>query len=391
MLDERNIYDSNYVVYEAKNEIVMLSNSAGEKKKCIDLISAYGACNFGHNNEKINHFLKDFKSDICAAFYPKEAFEFSEWILKKLNITNYEVLFQVGGSFAVSTALSIAQHERNGKVVHLDGAFHGLGLDSLTATVAQKNMAIQNSYLGQSLENQFINLKPHSDEYLDIKWDEVSSFIFEPIQGANGYLPLDTAWIIKVIDYARSFGVVIIADEIQCGYFRHGVLSISASNNFNPDIFLFSKSLTNGIYPYSAVIYRKELKEKLVNDIYLSHTFQTSSLGCYAMMSVADYIDSNPIAEYCSKIKTILNAFKSKLEEFSFIKDVHVLESTLSFGVTQYKAKDIVFDSFTENVLIFTGGVNGDRIRIAPPLTIPEESLVKALDTILNIINKLKK
>ncbi len=390
-LDERNVYDLNYYVVESYNEIVVLENSELERKECIDLISAYGATNFGHNNKEINTNLSNLKSDICASFYPKEANDFSEWIVNKLELENFEVLFQVGGSFAVSTAISIAQHNRQGKVVHLQGSFHGLGLDSLSITEAQKNMSLQKNQFLEDIQDHFISLRVDSDDYMYIDWKEVSSFIFEPIQGANGYVPIDYEWIKKVIKHVKSFGVTVIADEIQCGYFRHGEFCVSKKYGYNPDIYLFSKSLTNGLYPYSLVVYNQNLKERLPNKIYLSHTFQTSAVGCYIMMGVANYIDNHPIEEYCNRIYEVMLPYKKKLEKFDFISNINILKTTLSFTVEIFSTKEIVKFCFQKNVLLFSGGVNGDRIRIAPPLTTSPSILQEALNVVLNCIEELSK
>lgn len=388
-LDERNIYNSGLFIQEAKNEKVVLIDNKGSTEEYVDLISCYAACNFGHNNEEINYFLKDLKSDICAAFIPKESAEFCEWMLDKLAVTDFEILFQVGGSFAVSTSISLAQKYKPGKVVYLNGAFHGLGLDSLSITVAQKDYALQKTNLLKSLESNFLCINANTDDFLAIDWNEVSSFIFEPIQGANGYIPIDPNWLKKVISHAKRHDVITIADEIQCGYYRHGHLSVSKHNQYDPDIYLFSKSLTNGIYPYSIVVYSNKLKKNLRDKIYLAHTFQTSALGCYAMKSVANYIDNNPIEQYCNELKLIFNLYKTKLKGISFISNIHVLESTLSFTVNNYKATEIVQKCFEQNILLFSGGIANNRIRIAPPLTIPGDILKHSLDKLLIVLNSL--
>ena len=349
----------------ADNATLLIAKD-GRKKVMQDMMSSYGAVNFGHCNRNILDCVRS-DIDIAACFYPEEAYLYSDWICQQLGVDDHKVLFQVGGSFAVSTALSMSLNDRPGKIVALKGSFHGLGLDSLCVTDIHKGYAIQ--------RNDWVDLLKPFVEHVSpgdhIRWKDVSAFIFEPIQGANGYIPVDEEWLVRTVSDAKRAGVVVIADEIQSGYYRHGVLSPSCSMGLAPDIYLFSKSMTNGSFPMSAVVYSNHLTPLgRPSKIYLSHTFQTSAIGISAAFAVSKFIDDGFDRDNLREIEVVMKCVASELKQMNHVKDIYVTGPTLSFGIDSSEViRRILSLCFHRNVLCFSGGKTGNRIRFAPPVT----------------------
>ena len=255
-LDESRALREHWTCAQALNASLTLSRSDGSTEEFTDLCSSYGAVNFGHCNEDIR-LPAQLGVDLVAGIYPPEAEKFARWLTDALDVRDFRVLFQVGGSFAVSTALSLSLRNRPGKILAIEGGFHGLGLDALSATTAQRSMALHETPIRQSLASFVEVLTPG---VTDIDWPAISCLIFEPIQGARGYVPLDTDWLHELCGQAKAAGVTVIADEIQCGFYRFGDFSVARNMGLKPDVLLFSKSMTNGLYPFSAVVYRQTLE-----------------------------------------------------------------------------------------------------------------------------------
>jgi len=215
-----------------------------------------------------------------------------------------------------------------------------------------------------------------------IDWSGVSCLIFEPIQGARGYVPLDVDWLEDICEQAKDAGVTVIADEIQCGYYRFGDFSVAREWGLSPDILLFSKTMTNGLYPFSAVVYSQTLEEGIGEDVILAHTFQTSALGCYAACAVADYIDSHDVKADCRRVAAPLAEAAARLAETGRAREIHQIGPSLSFRPVS-DAGELVKACFADRVMILGGGIDGERIRIAPPLTIDTEDLRRALEIVL--------
>ena len=384
-LDEAAVFGEELVLISASNATIWLKNAQGQCKEYIDFMSAYGAVNFGHCNPKIQPF-RDAVADIAACLYPPEASLFAEWLCTRLGLAEHRVLFQVGGSFAVSTALALVQRTRKGKIAAIQGAFHGLGIDTLCVTMTQRDLALQNTALLSSMKQQVIHLELGT---FPDDWADISCLIYEPIQGANGYIPLDMDWLKALERSARAAGVFTIADEIQCGFFRHGSLSPARKHGLEPDILLYSKSMTNGLYPFSAVVYHRDLEQSIKSSVVLAHTFQTSALGCYAANAVASYLDSHPLDLEASRISDCFLGLKTQLEQIPIVSKIYVTGPTLSFEVADGGTRTLVRRCIQEGVIPFVGGYSGQRVRVAPPLTISDEQLFYGTQTLFNILKEM--
>ena len=378
-LDESRAFGEHWTCSRALNASLTLSHGDGTTEDFTDLCSSYGAVNFGHCNEDIRLPAQP-GADLVAGIYPPEAEKFARWLTNALDVNDFKVLFQVGGSFAVSTALSLALRNRPGKILAIEGGFHGLGLDALSATTAQRSMALHETPLRQSLASFVEVLTPGE---MDIDWSAISCLIFEPIQGARGYVPLDADWLHELCAQAKAARVTVIADEIQCGFYRFGDFSVARNIGLNPDVLLFSKSMTNGLYPFSAVVYRQTLEAAIGDGVVLAHTFQTSAIGCYAACAVADYIDAHDVEADCRRVAEPLADAAARIAENNWARDIYQIGPSLSFRPVM-NAGDLVKECFSDRVLILGGGMEGERIRIAPPLTIASEDLRDALEVMLS-------
>ena len=362
-LGEMYPYSRHSEVLAARNATLRLRAPDGKVYSFTDLTCANGAVNFGHMNPAIDPF-SSLTSDLVAGFYPSNAATYATWLSNKLKLSSHSVLYQVGASSAVSSAIAIAQRFRPGKILIIQGSFHGLAIDTPTAG---------------SLDGRFLSIPAGSDFS---NWDQVSCLLYEPIQAANGYVPLPLAWLRSLSQSAQTAGGTVIADEIQCGFYRFGFLSTARQESLNPDIYLFGNSMTNGIFPTCVVIYPRACEDAIpaAND-HADQTFQTASLGLQAAEAVAAYIDSTDIAAKVAVIHGLLAQTAERLATNPALFQFHLAGPTLSLGVRDGRAPEIIRKCEERGVLIFAGGA-GQRIRIAPPNTIPDEQLSAALEII---------
>jgi len=382
LLDESSLFGAPMQVLSATNDMVELCDDGGQRRRCIDYMSAYGAVNFGHRNPKLE---VDVPADLVGCFYPPEADTLSQWLCDRLELPEHKVLYQVGGSFAVSTAMALAQHRRPGAVASIRGGFHGLGIDALEVTTTQNELALQGApgvRLSRSARVLELGEIPK-------RWDDISAVLFEPVQGARGYVPLDPDWLRALEASAHEAGALVIADEIQAGFYRHGSLSVARSLGLRPDIVLFSKSLTNGRFPLSAVVYDQRLEDSLERNFALAHTFQTAALGYYAGMAVARYIDEHPIDALAADVAASLADVASRLAEENAATHIHAIGPSLSFELGTGRAHEFVTRCFARGLLVFTGGSNGERVRVAPPLTTTTENLASACQIMVDVASNL--
>lgn len=383
-LDESGVYGKQYRAFRAENANVFARDLKQNQYRFVDMMSAYGAVNFGHCNPNITPF-EQYNVDLVAGMHSEAAEDVAAWLVSRIGDKERKTIFQVGGSFAVSSAIGLAQHYRPGKVLHVQGSFHGLGIDALSISDCGQDASFHFTQLNRQVQAQMQTISC-GEEISD--WSDISCFIFEPIQGANGYVPLDLQWLKAITSSAAENGVVVISDEIQAGFFRHGFFSPSAELGIYTDITLFSKSLTNGLYPLSAVVYSKHLEAGYARSIALAHTFQTSALGIAAAKSTMTYIDQHKPEKYIPVISNQLARTAKMLSENGLAKNIHHLSASLSFELPDSLSKCVVQTSLAKGVIIFPGGEKAQRIRIAPPLTINEADLKLALSLIYEAVSE---
>jgi putrescine aminotransferase len=104
------------------------------------------------------------------------------------------------------------------------------------------------------------------DKILEIGPDKVAAFIGEPIQGAGGVIiPPDSYWP-EVQRICRKHDVLLIADEVICGFGRTGHMFASEHFGIEPDMMTLAKGITSGYIPLSAVMVSGRIGRTLVEE-----------------------------------------------------------------------------------------------------------------------------
>ena len=94
--------------------------------------------------------------------------------------------------------------------------------------------------------------------------DSVAAFIAEPIQGAGGVIiPPKTYWP-AISKICKDRNILLVADEVICGFGRTGEWFGSGHFNFKPDLMPFAKGVTSGYLPVGGVIVRDDIVDVLV-------------------------------------------------------------------------------------------------------------------------------
>jgi 4-aminobutyrate--pyruvate transaminase len=89
--------------------------------------------------------------------------------------------------------------------------------------------------------------------------DTVGAFIAEPVMGAGGVLGPPATYFEKVQAVLRKYEVLLIADEVICGFCRTGEMFGSTTFGLRPDILTAAKALSSGYAPISAVMVSEPL------------------------------------------------------------------------------------------------------------------------------------
>lgn len=96
--------------------------------------------------------------------------------------------------------------------------------------------------------------------------ETIAAFIGEPIMGAGGVVvPPDSYWG-KIQAVLKKYDILLIADEVICGFGRTGNMFGSETFNIQPDIMVFSKQLSSSYLPISALVVNDKVFEPLADE-----------------------------------------------------------------------------------------------------------------------------
>lgn len=89
---------------------------------------------------------------------------------------------------------------------------------------------------------------------------DTAAIIIEPVLGEGGYVPAPASYLRGLREIADKHGILLIFDEVQCGFGRTGKYFFSEYSGVRPDVMVVAKGIANG-FPLSGIISRKELMD----------------------------------------------------------------------------------------------------------------------------------
>ncbi|MGC9269297.1 aspartate aminotransferase family protein [Acidiphilium sp.] len=132
------------------------------------------------------------------------------------------------------------------------------------------------------------------DKIREIGAGNIAAFIGEPIQGAGGVIiPPDTYWP-EINRICRDNDILLIADEVICGFGRTGRMFGSETFGITPDLMTLAKGITSGYIPLSAVLVGDRVADVLINDtgeFYHGFTYSGHPVACAVALANLDIIE----------------------------------------------------------------------------------------------------
>jgi acetylornithine/N-succinyldiaminopimelate aminotransferase len=291
------------------------------------------------------------------------------------------VFFTNSGAEAVECAIKTARryHYANGrperhKIISFSNAFHGRTLGTISAT-NQPKMRDGFEPLLPGFEVIAFNDLAAAEAAID---DSTAGFLVETIQGEGGILPATPEFLTGLRRLADEHGLLLILDEVQCGYARTGAFFAYEHYGVTPDIMAVAKGIGGG-FPLGACLATEEAAKGMTFGTHGS-TYGGNPLAMAAGMAVFDVVAN---AEFLASVKAKGERLRQALEQLIPNHD-HLFESVRGIGLMlgiRLKSDSRAFVAHLRDnhgLLTVAGGDN--VVRILPPLVIEESHIAECVE-----------
>jgi putrescine aminotransferase len=260
-------------------------------RRLIDLHLNGGTYNFGHRHPELVDTLKSALDhfDIGNHWFPSVARTALAESLINISPGMKYAVFAAGGAEAVDIALKSARYAtKRRKIVSIIKGYHGhSGL-----SVATGDDRFTKIFLSDQ-PDMFIQVPFNDIEAMEqaLKSNDVAGLIMETIPATYGFPMPNEGYLNACRELARKHGTMFIADEVQTGLMRTGLMWGWQAYGIQPDIMVTAKGLTGGLYPISACLVNEQAGEWL-NEDGAAHISTTggAELGCVVAHKVIEML-----------------------------------------------------------------------------------------------------
>ncbi|MDJ0392894.1 4-aminobutyrate--2-oxoglutarate transaminase [Rhodococcus sp. G-MC3] len=316
------------------------------------------------------------------------------------------VLFNSGAE-AVENAVKIARHATGrDAVIVFDHAYHGR--TNLTMALTAKSMPYKHGFGpfapevyrapmsypfreglnadGSAITGAQAAARAISVIEKQVGADSVAAVLIEPIQGEGGFIVPAEGFLPALAEWAKSNGVVFIADEVQSGFTRTGAWFASEHDGIVPDLVTTAKGIAGGM-PLAAVTGRADLIDA-VHPGGLGGTYGGNPVSCAAALASIEQMETLDLNSRARRIEETVTARLTALsKEVDIIGEVRgrgamlAVELVVSGGrePNPDATKAIAARALKDGVVVLTCGTYGNVIRLLPPLVISDALLDEAL------------
>ncbi len=346
----------------------------------------------------------------------EEQVELAERIAGLSGIPDAKVFFTTSGTEANEAALLLAtQYRRSNQVLTLRNSYHGRAFATMSITgnrgwsaSSLSPVAVSHVHGGYRYRSPFAGLDDAA--YIDAcvadlreviettTAGDVACMIAEPIQGVGGFAtPPDGLFgaLAKVLD---EYGILLISDEVQTAWGRTGehFWGIEA-HDVVPDAMTFAKGLGNGM-TIGGVVARADLMDSLTaNSI---STFGGNPVSARAGNAVLRYVlDHGLQANAARQGERMLARLHEVQSSCPMIGDVRGKGLMMGVELVEPGTKTPAPNAATAvlegcrsaGLLVGKGGLYGNVLRIAPPMTLTDDETMSGLQMLTGTLEQVQR
>lgn len=355
-------------------------------KAYLDFAGGYGVFTLGHSHPKVLAAVRD-QLELMALsgktmFNPllgRVSKKLAEIAPGDLQIS----FFANSGAEAVEGAIKLAKAAtQRHKIVSTHNAFHGKTLGALSASGRDY---FRNTY--QPLLPEIVHVPYGDAQLLERALSDAAAFIVEPVQAEGGVIVPPASYLRAARAACDQHGALLIADEVQTGLGRCGMLFGCNRDAVVPDIMALAKGLSGGVIPVGAYITRPSVWNAAYAKAPLMHTstFGGNELACAAALAAIEALESEDLVENArTRGEQLLHGARALAERFpEVVAQVRGLGLLVGVELRSEGYAGAIIPEVLKRGVTVAWTLNMQRvIRLEPPLLVSEEEVQTALEAL---------
>ena len=363
---------------------VYMYDAAG--KPYLDLISGIGVSALGHGNPYVINAIKDQLDKymhlmVYGEYVQTPQVRFAEKLVSLLPQNLSSVYFVNSGAEAIEGALKLTKcFTGRSQIVACHHSYHGSTQGALSV---MGNEEYKQAYRPLLPGVNFIRFN-HIDD-LQFITEQTACVVIETVQGEAGIRIPGITYMQALRNRCTKTGTLLILDEIQAAFGRTGKLFAFEHFDIVPDVLVLAKALGGGM-PIGAFIASNEVMSSLKENPILGHitTFGGHPVCCAAGLAALEVLLNERLVEQVDAKAALFR----ELLVHPAIKEVRGKGLMLALELESFELNKKIIDRCIANGVVVDWFLHcSNSMRIAPPLIITHDEIIKACEVILEAID----
>jgi taurine--2-oxoglutarate transaminase len=397
-------------------------------RRYLDMLAQIFNCNLGHNNRRVIDAIKKQAEKICCVspiLLTEERVALADALTQRTPGDLNKCYFVNSGSEADDQAFIMARMVTGRpKIFSKYRSYHGTLLGGLGVGGDPRRAAIEPGPPGTvrffdpycyrcdfGLKYPSCNVHCLDALHRQLQLENpntVAAIVLEPVTAAAGGFPLPDGYLTNLRKLCDQYGILLIADEVICGFGRTGTWFGVDHEHVVPDMMVLAKGITSGYVPMGAVVVRDKIAQHFETKMLpLGSTYTAHPLACAAAIACLQEYEERALIPHARKMGELLfEKLRGLAEKHPSIGDIR--------GKGLLACLEIVRDRKTKTPLVppntdsplpmairnkaWEDGmhlyVRGGLILLSPPLIIQPEHIDEAmtkLDRLLSWLEQTEK
>lgn len=362
----------------------------------IDCFASVGSFNTGRRNPVVLQALReaiDFLDMGTYCLASRQKIELGDELVRLMPGDLNKVIFTAGGGDGIDCAIKLARGATGRtEVISAIKAYHGHVGFALSAIGKEHYRSYCEPLIPDFIQVPFNDLEAMAKAASA----KTAAIIIEPIQGEGGIYVAENEYLRGLRSICDKYGIILIFDEVQTGFGRTGRMFACEHSGVIPDIMVVAKSISGGMFPNAAVLYRdiRPLAGFIDKhpDFHITYP-GGSDIGCYVSLRVIRYIVESDLPGNAERMgRLLMDALENiKKENPKIVKEVRGLGLMIGIEYIHEFLGPMMSEALAQNGVFAVYSANAQQVmRFMLPLVVTEEEINQVIGAIKKSVETMQ-